>query len=101
MASRLKVLAVVAALVAGPAVAHEKGGDRAMGVVESVSADRIVIRASDGHEVAFTVDAGTRFYVGEKAAAPGDVRAGQRAVVHGKRSGQTLTAVRVKLAARK
>ena len=98
MARTLKVLAVVAALSATAALAHEKGGDRAMGVVESVTADRIVITATDGHAVAFKVSPETRFLVGQKAVGAQDVRAGQRAVVHGKRTGDTVTAVRVKLA---
>jgi hypothetical protein len=97
MVRTLNVLAAVAALVAGPALAHEKG-DRAMGVVESVTAGRIVITASDGHAVEFRVSPDTRFFVGEKAVGAQDVRTGQRAVVHGKRIGETLTAVRVKLA---
>ena len=66
MARTLKVLAVVAALSATAALAHEKGGDRAMGVVESVTADRIVITATDGHAVAFKVSPETRFFVGRR-----------------------------------
>ncbi|HEX9399356.1 MAG TPA: hypothetical protein VF912_04525 [Anaeromyxobacter sp.] len=93
-----KIIALVAALAAGPAVAHEKG-DRAMGVVESVTPDRIVITASDGHAVAFAVTSETRFFLGDKPVRAQDVRRGQRAVVHGKRSGDTRTAVRVKLGA--
>ena len=43
----------------------------------------------------------TRFWVGEQTVGAQDVRAGQRAVVHGKRSGDRLIAVRVKLAPHK
>ncbi len=96
MKLQLTVVCLVAAFVAGPAVAHEKG-DRAMGVVESVTTDRIVIKAIDGHAVAFAVSAETRFFIADRPARAEDVRPGQRAVVHGKRRGDGLTAVRVKL----
>jgi hypothetical protein len=85
------------AMWAPSAVAHEKGGDRAMGVVESVTAERIVVKAPDGHLVTFAVTEETRFYQGEKAARREDVRAGQRAVVQGKKKGEQVEAVRVKL----
>jgi hypothetical protein len=95
---RLKIVAVLAALAAVPVAAHEKG-DRAMGVVESVAPDRIVVKAADGHAVTFAVTPETRFFRGETPARVGDVRVGQRAVVHGKRAGDTLQAVQVKLGA--
>lgn len=92
-----RILPLVAVLAALPASAHEKG-DRAMGVVESVSAERIVIRAADGHEIAFTVTADTRFVRGGAPVRVEDVEAGQRAVVRGRRVGEELRAVQVKLA---
>jgi hypothetical protein len=96
-----RILALVAALfAASPSAAHEQG-DRAMGVVESVTADRIVIEAADGHSVAFTITPETRFFEGETPARPEDVRVGQRAVVQGKRDGERLQAERVKLGASK
>ena len=90
------LLAAFAALAARPAVAHERG-NRAMGVVASVTTDRIVIKTADGHPVTFSVTAETLFFRGESPARPKDVRAGERAVVHGKRVGEALQAVRVKL----
>jgi hypothetical protein len=93
---RWKVVALVASVAAAPAAAHEKG-DRAMGVVESITAERIVVKASDGHSVAFTVTPETRFFRGDKPARPEDVQVGQRAVVQGKRDGERVEAVRVKL----
>jgi hypothetical protein len=91
-----RVVALVAALAAAPAVAHESA-DRAMGVVESATAERIVIKAGDGHAIAFKVTPETRFFRGDKPARAEDVRVGQRAVVHGKRAGDAVEAVRVKL----
>jgi hypothetical protein len=82
---------------AGPAVAHETG-DRAMGIVASLTAARIVIRASDGHAVEFAITPETTFVRGDRPARREEVRIGERAVVHGKRRGDSLDAVRVKLA---
>ena len=96
-----RTLALLAALLAAsPSAAHEQGG-RAMGVVESVTADRIVIKATDGHSVAFTLTPRTRFFQGEQPARLEDVRVGQRAVVHGRRDGERVLAERVKLGATK
>lgn len=96
MPSPFKLFGLLA-LLAAPAHAHEKGG-RAMGTVESVTPDRIVIRASDGHAVSFSVTPDTRFFIGDKAARLEDARPGVRAVVRGRGSGDALTASRVKLA---
>jgi hypothetical protein len=98
MKRKLKLMALLAALAATPAAAHEKG-DRARGVVESVSAERIVIESADGHMVAFAITEETRFFRGGELAGREDVKPGQRAVVHGKRSGEELRAVQVKLGA--
>jgi hypothetical protein len=100
MMRRTISLALLAtALAAGPAPAHE-GADRAMGVVESVTEERIVIRASDGHSVAFRLTPETRFSRGEAPARSSDVRVGERAVVRGRRAGGEVEAVRVRLAER-
>jgi hypothetical protein len=90
------LLAAFVALAAHPAVAHEQG-DREMGVVASVTADQIVIKTADGHPVTFTITSETTFYRGESQARLQDVRTGERAAVHGKRVGEALQAVRVKL----
>lgn len=92
------VVALAAALATGTARAHETGG-RAMGVVQSVSPDRLAVRASDGHEVVFAVTPETRFLRGKQPARAGDVRVGQRVVVHGKKAGGALQALEVKLGA--
>jgi hypothetical protein len=92
------LLAIVAALAAGPATAHESG-DRAMGVIESVTKERIVLKAADGHSVEFAVTPATQFFQGERPARLEDARQGQRAVVHGKRGGGGAEAVRVRLGA--
>jgi hypothetical protein len=92
--SRLAVLLL--SLAAVPALAHEHA-DRAMGFVESVAADKIVIKATDGHAVAFTVTPETLFVRGEKPATREDVHVGERAVVQGRRLGEKVMAIRVRL----
>ena len=95
----LKTLAALAALLPGSALAHGKG-DHERGIVESIAPDRIVIRTSDGHTVPYAVSPETRFTVGSTPVGPDEVHVGQRAVVHGRRSGDVLSAVEVKLAPR-
>jgi intein/homing endonuclease len=89
----------VAAFAAVPVAAHEKGGDRAMGIVARFEPERIVVKTSDGHEVPFTVTPETRFVREGKRVRAEDVRVGQRVVVHGNRVGESLQAVEVKLGA--
>ena len=90
-------LVVVLAVLAGaPAGAHERG-DRALGMVERVSAEQIVIRAADGHSVPFALTPETRFFRGNTPARREDVQVGQRAVVEGRAAGERIEAVRVRL----
>lgn len=94
-----KVFALVAALAAAPAAAHDAKADRALGTVDSVTPERIVVKASDGHALEFAVTPKTRFVRGKKPARAEDVRVGERAVVHGKKAGERVEAVEVKLGA--
>jgi hypothetical protein len=94
----MAALVLTVALGTLPARAHEKG-DRQRGVVESVAPERIVVRTSDGHTVTFAVTPETRFLRGEERVGVEDVQVGQRAVVEGRRAGETLEAVQVKLGA--
>jgi hypothetical protein len=93
---RLLPSLVALALVAFAAAAHEPGG-RAVGVIEMATATHIVIRAADGHTVAFVVTAATRFLDGQRPARVEDARAGRRAVVEGRPTAEGMEAVRVKL----
>jgi hypothetical protein len=94
----MKAFAAIATLLAASALAHEKGG-RAMGLVESVTPERIVVQTADGHPVAFSLTGETRFVIGNTPARLEDVRVGRRVVVHGKRVGEALQASEVKLGA--
>lgn len=98
MSRTMKAFALIATLVAESALAHEKGG-RAMGVVESVTPERIVVKTADGHPVAFSLTGETRFVIGHTPARLEDVQVGRRVVVHGKRVGEALQASEVKLGA--
>jgi hypothetical protein len=91
------VVAAVAVLWGAPTSAHESGSN-ARGVVESVSAERLVVKASDGHVTTFALTPETRFERRDEPVASSDVRVGERAIVRGKNSGDTLQAVVVKLA---
>ncbi|WP_242336106.1 MULTISPECIES: DUF5666 domain-containing protein [unclassified Anaeromyxobacter] len=98
---RTRTLTLLATLLTAPAAAaHEQGG-RAMGVVESVTAQQLVVKTADGHSVAFTVTPETRFFRGEKPARREDVQVGQRAVIRGTHVGERLRADTVKLGAAK
>jgi hypothetical protein len=99
MTGMRKVFALAAALATAPAAAHDPKGDRALGVVESVTPERIVVKANDGHALEFAVTPKTRFVRGTKPARADDVRVGERAVVHGKKAGERVEAVEVKLGA--
>jgi hypothetical protein len=99
MKRRAKLAAVVAALVAAPAALGHEKADRALGVVEKVDAQQIVLKGRDGHPVTFAVTPETRFVRGGKPAKPGDVKVGERAVVHGRKAGERVEAVEVKLGA--
>lgn len=98
MSRTLKSLAILAALVAGTAAAHEKGSGRAMGVIASVSPERVAIKTSDGHVVEFALTPETRFTQGKARVGAERARVGARAVVLGARKGEALTAVEVRLA---
>ncbi|HSN90035.1 MAG TPA: hypothetical protein VLS93_02305 [Anaeromyxobacteraceae bacterium] len=86
------------ALLAGamPARGHE-AGERAIGTIERVTPEAIVLRAPDGHELVFALSAATRFERGGKDVARDDARAGDRAVVRAKAAGGRMEATRVKL----
>jgi hypothetical protein len=96
MKRSLRWFTVAAVLVGPPALAHEQGG-RAIGVVRSVTPERIVVKASDGHEVPCVVTSKTRFVRDASPVKLEDVEVGQRVVVHGKRSGDRIEAAEVKL----
>jgi len=85
-------------LLATPALAHE-AGERARGTVESITADRIVLEAADGHELAYAITPETRFLRGDARIERAEVRVGERAVVQGKKGKDGMEATRVTVGA--
>lgn len=83
-------------LAGGPAFAHE-GGVHARGAVKEASKDHIVLALPDGNALTVAVSAGTRFVRAGKVVRVGDVRVGERAVVHAKKVEGQLEATEVRL----
>lgn len=89
---------LAAALLAGPALAHESGG-RNRGTIERISPEELAVKTTDGHVVVYRITPRTRFDRAGTATAPGDAKIGERVVVEGTAQGAELTASRVKLPA--
>jgi hypothetical protein len=94
-------LALAVALSLGfPAAAHEGGVD-ARGVVAEVSAARIVLETPEGQKKSFVVTPATEVRRGKTPAKISDVVAGEKAVVHGKKTKGEPEANSVRVSARK
>ena len=93
------IAAIALALLPGLAVPHERG-DRARGVVERIDEAALAVRASDGHVVTFETTPETRFVRAGVPVERADVQLGERVVVDGRRNGERLEAVRVRMGAR-
>jgi hypothetical protein len=89
---------MVAALAAPTlALAHE-GGSHAKGTVHEITPDRIVVTSQQGKDLAFALAPDTTFERGKARARRGDVKIGERVVVHAKHAGDREIATVVKLA---
>ena len=98
MRTAAKLLLGSILLTALPARAHEPS-ERALGTVETIRSEALVIRTSDGHTVTFSVAPDTRFEREGKRVERTEVQPGERAVVQAKRAGDSMQATRVKLGA--
>lgn len=86
MGSFRRALAAAAMLsLAAPSFAHEDGLD-ARGTVVEISAARIVLKTPKGDTKSFAVTAGTEVRRGTAPAKISDVAAGEKAVVHARKS---------------
>jgi hypothetical protein len=90
------VAALLVALPGVSALAHEAGA-RGIGVVERVDAGRIVLKARDGHSLAYAVTPETRFVRAGKPVGREQVEVGERAVVHATPAGEGMRATEVRL----
>jgi len=99
---RRKYLAAfaAAAVLWAPVVtrAHE-GGIDARGVVKVISDDGLTISTKHGDET-FALTPKTRFIAGKRPVTRGEVRVGDRVVVHAKRGGARPEAIEVRGGAR-
>jgi hypothetical protein len=82
---RLAVVAAACAALAAPALAHEGGLD-ARGEVVEVSDTRLVVKTPEGETKTFSITPGTEVRRGKSPAKISDVTAGEKAVVHAKKS---------------
>jgi hypothetical protein len=92
----MAVASLVAALTIRPAAAHESA-DRVMGIVERVTAQELVLKATDGHTVVFAITPETRFTDAGTPVPVEEIQPGRRVAVHGKKAGERIEAVWVKL----
>ena len=93
----VRSLALAAILAAPPALGHEGGVD-ARGTIREIGPEKVVLRTAQGQDRTFTLAPDTRFRRGTASVRREEVRAGERAVVHGRRVGEKLQATEVRLA---
>jgi hypothetical protein len=87
---------LAAILAAAPAWAHE-GGTDTRGEVVSADAKQVTVRSGDGHEQRYALTPQTRITVGGIVGTAADLTPGLRAVVHGKKVVDVVTAASVQL----
>jgi hypothetical protein len=100
-AARAVALLALALGLAGAANAHEGHEHEARGTVKDLSAERLVLTATDGKEVEFVLAPETKFLRGEVSVPRAEVEIGERAIVKYHEMGEMKHAAEVKLATRK
>jgi len=53
-----------------------------LGTVREVAADHVVVETKDGGKESIAVDGSTRYFRGDASVKPGDLKVGDRVVVH-------------------
>jgi len=91
---------LVAALLSPVFAAAHEGGLDARGTVKEIGPDRLVLATADGAVRTFSIGEDTRFARGRAPVRVGDVRVGERVVVHARREGKQAHATNVRLAPR-
>src|SRR5262245_22490488 len=74
-------LALVLLLTASAVFAHGEM-KHVLGTVREIGADQVVVETKDGGKESITVDGSTRYCQGDTPAKPGDLKVGDRVVVH-------------------
>jgi hypothetical protein len=74
-------LALALSLTASTVFAH---GDmkHVLGTVREIAADQVIVETKDGGKQSITVDGNTRYFQRDAPAKPGDLKVGDRVVVH-------------------
>ena len=91
-------LAAVAALALFPSAAQAHNGiEHLMGKVKAVDEKSITVETKGGKEMTANIDESTKFEKAGAAVTAKEIAAGERVVVHAKKTGDSLTAVMVKI----
>ena len=94
MQSRMMMLVMLLGLATSPVFAHG-GGAHLKGTISALTADRITVKAADGHEAEAAITEQTLFVRGRTAGKRGDLKQGDRVIVHTRKKGSGLEAVEI------
>ena len=94
MQRRTMMLAMLLGLASSPAFAHG-GGAHLKGTISGLTADRITVKAADGHKVEAAITEQTLFVQGHTACKREDLKQGDRVIVHTRKRGSGLEAVEI------
>ena len=94
MQSRMMMLVMLLGLATSPVFAHG-GGAHLKGTISALTADRITVKAADGHEAEAAITEQTLFVRGRTAGKRGDLKQGDRVIVHTRKKGTGLEAVEI------
>ena len=81
MARKFRTTLALALLTASTVFAHGEM-KHVLGTVREIAADQVVIETKDGGKESITVDGNTRYFHGDAPAKAGDLKVGDRVVVH-------------------
>jgi hypothetical protein len=81
--ARKLITTVALALALGASTVFAHGEMKhVLGIVREIGADQVVVDTKDGGKESITVDGGTQYFRGDAPAKPGDLKVGDRVVVH-------------------
>jgi hypothetical protein len=89
------ILTLVIALPTAPAFAHGGHSHRLMGTIKSLDHDTLVVTATDGHEVAVTLTAKTRYEKDGKAAERSALAVGTRVSIQLAEDEKTAVTIKI------
>jgi hypothetical protein len=98
MTKRVVTVALALGILLGDVTRAHEGGTDARGVVRSITPEEIVVTTTSGAELKAHLVATTEFVRGKESIRAGDIRPGERVVVHAAEHGGRLEAKLVKVA---